>query len=173
MVHLLFCPVYAVVVDDWLTIALALAMTARITRLITFDTITQPIRDRLPGLLGALAQCPWCSGFWVAVAVGFSWHWWADQTWWQVVALIWALSWFAGAVSNAAMPGQHEVAMVGPVALLNADEPVRETVERVETTNEIRIETRDEADPEEIARIVVEALQRAKWGPANKAGGSD
>lgn len=166
--HLPFCPVYAVLVDDWLTIALALALAARLTRLITLDTITQPIRDRLPGFLGALVQCPWCTGVWVAVPVGLSWLWWADQAWWQVTALIGALAWFAGAVSNAAMPSQHEVAMIGPVALLNADEPVRETVEKqVETT--IHIDSGD-FDPEEIAERVAESLRRTQARAATDDG---
>lgn len=139
--------------DDWLTIALALGLTARLTRLITLDTITAPIRDRLSGLLGALVQCAWCTGVWVAVPVGLSWHWWADQTWWQVSALIGALAWFAGAVSNAAMPGQHEVVTVGPVALVNADEPPREVPEVV-------VDVNSGATPEEIAERVVQVLKR-------------
>lgn len=122
-VGLSFCPVYAVGVDTWLTIALAAGLAARLTRLITLDVITDPIRRRMPGWLGALVECSWCTGVWVAVPVGLSWYWWSDQTWWQVCALIGTLAWISGAVSGAAMPSQHEVATVGPVALVNADEP--------------------------------------------------
>lgn len=102
---------------------LAAGLCARITRLITLDVITEPIRRRMPGLLGALVECSWCTGMWAAGAVGLSWWAWADQTWWQVCALIGTIAWIAGAVSNAAMPSQHEVATVAPIALVNADEP--------------------------------------------------
>lgn len=124
-----FCPVYAVVVDDWLTIVLAVGLAVRIMRLITLDTITQPIRDRLSGFFGALVECPWCTGVWIAVPVGLSWWAWADQTWWQVGALIATIAWACGALSGAGMPSQHEVATVSPVALINADGPINDTVE--------------------------------------------
>lgn len=130
--HLLICPVYAVVVDEWLTIALALGFGARLTRLITLDTITQPIRNHLKGLLAALIECPWCSGVWVAVPVGLSWLWWADQTWWQVTALIGTIAWVAGALAGVGTPRQVEVATVSPVALINADEPATDTVDLTE-----------------------------------------
>lgn len=123
------CPVYAVGVDDWLTILLACGLTARLTRLITLDTITQPIRDRLKGLLSVLAECPWCSGFWVSVAVGLSWIAWSDQTWWQVAALVGTLSFVAGAVAGAGGPSQHEIAVMGAVPLINADDPIGDNVE--------------------------------------------
>jgi hypothetical protein len=161
LVHLSFCPVYAVVVDDWLTIALALAATARITRLITLDTITEPIRARLPGMLGALVQCAWCTGVWVAVPVGLSWHWWADHTWWQVTALIAALSWFAGAVASAGMPSQHEVATIGPVALINADEPPAPI--------ETNLEVVEGVSAEAIADRVVEVLRRSGVATGSEA----
>lgn len=129
--------------DDWLTIVLAAGLAARLTRLITLDTITQPIRNRLTGLVAALVECPWCTGVWTAAAVGLSWHWWSDQTWWQITALIATLAWVAGAVSGAAMPRQHEVATVAPVALVNADDPM--------------------ADPalDNIAEVVAAAVERA------------
>lgn len=123
------CPVYAVGVDDWLTIVLACGLTVRLTRLITLDTITEPIRDRLKGLLRVLAECPWCSGFWVALAVGLSWMAWADQTWWQITALVGTLAFVAGAFAGAGGPSQHEIAVMGAVPLINADEPAGENVE--------------------------------------------
>lgn len=126
-----------------MTIVLAAGLAARLTRLITLDTITQPIRNRLTGLVAALVECPWCTGVWTAAAVGLSWHWWSDQTWWQITALIATLAWVAGAVSGAAMPRQHEVATVAPVALVNADDPM--------------------ADPalDNIAEVVAAAVERA------------
>lgn len=110
-------------VDDWLTIVLAAGLAVRIMRLITLDAITQPIRDRLTGFLAALVECPWCTGVWIAVPVGLSWWAWADQTWWQVIALIGTIAWACGAASTVAMPRQVEVATVAPIALVNADEP--------------------------------------------------
>lgn len=127
------CPVYAVGVDDWLTIVLACGLTVRLTRLITLDTITEPIRDRLKGLLRVLAECPWCSGFWVALAVGLSWMAWSDQTWWQITALVGTLAFLAGALAGAGGPSQHEIAVMGAVPLINADEP---TTDNVEVKNE-------------------------------------
>lgn len=63
--------------DPVLLLVYALAV-ARVTGLITTDTITEPIRDGLiswlddrPGSAGAfiaaLIQCPWCAGMWVAL----------------------------------------------------------------------------------------------------------
>lgn len=106
-------------VDDWLTIVLAIGLAVRIMRLITFDSITQPIRDRLSGFLGALIECPWCTGVWIAVPVGLSWWAWADQTWWQVCALIGTVAWCCGALSQAAMPRQVEVAPVAPLVFID------------------------------------------------------
>lgn len=131
----------------------------RITRLITLDTITQPIRDRLTGLLGALAECPWCSGFWVSVAVGASWWAWADQIWWQVAALIGSIAWLCGAGAGVGGPSQHEIAVMGAVPLINADEPHTETVEtKVETT----IHLPEDMLIDDLAAAVARHLQRAQ-----------
>jgi hypothetical protein len=157
-VFLRLCPVYAVGVDDWLTIVLACGLTARLTRLITLDTITQPIRDRLKGLLQVLVECPWCSGFWVALAVGLSWMAWADQTWWQITALIGTLAFLAGALAGAGGPSQHEIAVMGAVPLINADEPMTETVEtKVETVVNIPEDLNMEAH---IADLIAKGMKR-------------
>lgn len=133
-----FCPVYALVVDNWLTIVLAAGLAVRIMRLLTLDVITQPIRNRLTGFWGALIECPWCTGIWIAVPVGLSWWAWSDQIWWQVIAVMATIAWLCGALSNAGMPSQHEVATVSPVALVNADGAVNDTVE-VKFDSELRI----------------------------------
>lgn len=59
---------------------LVIGATARITRAITVDVIGQPIRN-LFGRIGKtelaaeFITCPWCVGFWVAVAaVVTAWH---------------------------------------------------------------------------------------------------
>lgn len=135
-----------------MTIVLAAGLCARLTRLITLDVITEPIRRRLPGLLGALVECSWCTGVWAGAAVGLSWVAWSDQGWWQAVAVIGTIAWASGAVSGAAMPSQHEVATVAPVALINADEP--ESAEAV-TTEQIEAAVR---------RVLVEQAERAEGG---------
>lgn len=152
-------------VDDWLTIVLAVGLAVRITRLITLDSITQPIRDRLSGFLGALIECPWCSGVWVAVPVGLSWWAWADQTWWQVGALIGAIAWASGAAAGVGMPSQHEVATVSPIALINADEPPR-TVPDVPETPHLYSDSTEEA--------IVQAMHLSRQADDDaRAGGSD
>lgn len=139
---------------DWLTIALALGLAARLTRLITLDTITQPIRDRLSGFLAALVECPWCSGVWTAVAVGLSWMWWSDQTWWQVTALIGTIAWVAGAAAGVGGPRQVEVATVSPVALVNVDEPRQ--IDTFEHTVELNTDLTDD----EINKVTEQVFKR-------------
>lgn len=43
----------------------------RLTRLVTSDKITAPVRDRVPPVTfaGQLVRCQWCAGIWVAFAV--------------------------------------------------------------------------------------------------------
>lgn len=45
----------------------------RITRMITRDTIFDPLRDKIPdeddNRLGYLIRCDWCAGVWVSAAV--------------------------------------------------------------------------------------------------------
>lgn len=149
-----------------MTILLAAGLCARLTRLVTLDVITEPIRRRLTGLLGALVECSWCTGVWVAGAVGLSWWAWADQTWWQTVAVIGTIAWTAGAVSNAAMPSQHEVATVTPVALVNADAPPASPEATTELVAESDLSV---AEVEAVVKRVVEqALAEGK-----RSGGSD
>lgn len=158
-------------VDDWLTIVLACGLAARLTRLITLDTITEPVRKRLPGLLGALAECPWCSGFWVAVAVGLSWWAWADQTWWQIGAFIGTVAWVSGALAAVGMPRQTEVAVVSPVALVNADEPVAAPSEPVFN---IHANLTDDDAVERIAALVAKHVRlRESTGIAAPGKGTD
>lgn len=38
----------------------------RVTRLVTIDDITHPIRDRMHGWLAELVTCPFCVGVWVS-----------------------------------------------------------------------------------------------------------
>jgi hypothetical protein len=46
--------------------------TARLTRLITQDTITDPLRDQVSKvhpMVDELVHCPWCAGVWAAGAI--------------------------------------------------------------------------------------------------------
>lgn len=45
--------------------------TFRVTRLVTSDSITAPLRARVPAetLAGELVRCPWCVGWWSAVLI--------------------------------------------------------------------------------------------------------
>lgn len=153
-------------VDDWLTIVLALGLAVRITRLITLDVITQPIRDRLSGFLGALVECPWCTGVWVAVPVGLSWWAWSGQTWWQVSALIGTIAWASGAGAAVGMPRQVEVATVAPVAIVNADEPVVDTFEHT-----LNVST--ELSDDELDRIGERVRTRMRLGDSGAAAADD
>lgn len=49
-----------------------LLATARLTRLVTEDSITEPLRDRameIHPMLGELVHCRWCTSVWAAAAV--------------------------------------------------------------------------------------------------------
>lgn len=78
----------------------------RITRLITEDTLTEPPRLLLQAelkrrghiKLAYLLGCPWCSGFWVAVAVGLV-RWRAPRAW-QAVRWPLAMSAAAGVIAE-------------------------------------------------------------------------
>lgn len=59
----------------WLTLALAALATARLTRLVTTDYLTEPprlwLQRRLPEKLAYLIGCPWCASMWVAAPVAW------------------------------------------------------------------------------------------------------
>jgi hypothetical protein len=84
---------------------------ARVTGLITTDTITEDARDTVigwlddrPKTLGAylatLITCPWCAGMWVSmIAAPLVWAW-GDSPVMLIPALALAFSQTAGAISN-------------------------------------------------------------------------
>ena len=96
--------------DPWIWIVYALAV-ARFTGLVTLDTITEPIRDRIivalddtPGSGGAwlakLVTCPWCASIWIsAVAAPVAYNW-GTSPWLLVPALALVFSFVSGATSN-------------------------------------------------------------------------
>jgi hypothetical protein len=75
----------------------------RITRLITQDTITEPIRNAIwnkfpPSTqIGYLFTCNWCTGFWVALLVFISWVVAPEAT--IVVSLVLSISTIIGLIS--------------------------------------------------------------------------
>lgn len=84
---------------------------ARVTGLITTDTITENARDSLitrlddrPQTMGAylatLVTCPWCAGMWISlIAAPLVWFW-GDSPYLLVPALALALSQGTGMTSN-------------------------------------------------------------------------
>lgn len=88
------------------TVTYALAI-ARLTGLITQDTLTEPLRDRLigwlddrPATLGSalakLITCPWCAGMWASLAAAPLIWWHAENPILLIPALALALAQIAG-----------------------------------------------------------------------------
>ncbi|MDQ0376504.1 DUF1360 domain-containing protein [Amycolatopsis thermophila] len=95
------------------TALLAIGAAARLTRLVTRDSITDVPRAKLehwanvrkhgeeytaddaehdPHWATQLVNCPWCIGFWITAATVTSAHLWGEKRWWQYVAGVWASS---------------------------------------------------------------------------------
>lgn len=84
---------------------------ARITGLITSDTITEPVRERLidwlddrPATLGAfvgkLITCQWCAGLWVAIVAAPLVWWHGENPWLLIPALALAFGQVVGMTSD-------------------------------------------------------------------------
>lgn len=94
-------------VPVWLQLLVYALAVARVTGLITTDSITEPIRDWItvrlddrPATLGeavsTLITCPWCAGMWVSlVAAPLVWFW-GDWPVMLVTAMALAFSQVAG-----------------------------------------------------------------------------
>lgn len=88
-----------------LLIVAALA-AARITRLITRDTLTQPIRLRAINAVGPTSQlaylitCDWCTGMWVGAAVGVPVWLWPHQPWLICPLIVLALAETIGLIAS-------------------------------------------------------------------------
>lgn len=75
------------VIPVWLQLLLYALAVARLTGLVTADTITEPVRDRIIGWLddspgssgqwfATLITCPWCASIWLSlVAAPLVWAW--------------------------------------------------------------------------------------------------
>lgn len=94
-------------VPVWLQLLVYALAVARVTGLITTDSITEPIRDWItvrlddrPATLGeavsTLITCPWCAGMWVSlIAAPLVWFW-GDWPVMLVAAMALAFSQVAG-----------------------------------------------------------------------------
>ena len=77
---------------DFITLAVIALATARLTRLVTTDKITETPRNALVRWLGAesktayLIHCDWCSSIYTGAGVT-ALVWWQPQTVWIAVAL--------------------------------------------------------------------------------------
>lgn len=81
-------------------------VTARITRLITVDKITERPRNALllrldeEGLMAYLVQCSWCASVYVGAGVGAAGAWTGVWSWWWAGALALSFSYVAGILAS-------------------------------------------------------------------------
>ncbi|MFF1957970.1 hypothetical protein ACFVWX_13390 [Streptomyces sp. NPDC058220] len=91
---------------DTLTLVLAALATARITRLITADRITEAPRNwiirRLPreSLAAYLLVCAWCSSVYVGSGMGAAWWAFGGERWFAAGCAALAFSYAAGWLSG-------------------------------------------------------------------------
>jgi Protein of unknown function (DUF1360) len=98
-------------VPGWWGVALLSGAAYRTWHLVALDTIVEPLRRRVfridsggePGegyraTLDDFVGCPWCSGFWLAVAWWTAWQVWPHAT--LVVAVPFAVSAVVGLLAK-------------------------------------------------------------------------
>lgn len=87
---------------DPLALLIGALLTARLTRLVTTDKITEPLRLRLllhlpeDGLLAYLVHCSWCASVYVGAGVGVVGAWLGIWTWGWAAPLALSFSYVAG-----------------------------------------------------------------------------
>ena len=88
---------------DLITLALAALATARLTRLITTDTIFTVARNRvivaLPARLEPVAYlltCAWCMSMYTGAVTAAGWYAWGDSRWFAAVTAALAFSHITG-----------------------------------------------------------------------------
>lgn len=88
------------------TLVLSALATARITRLVVSDRITQAPRHAVmrrldpEGLTAYLMVCGWCSSVYVGAAVAGAWWAWGTSTAYTVVTAALAFSYIAGYLAS-------------------------------------------------------------------------
>lgn len=99
---------------ELITLALTALATARLTRLITTDTIFDAPRERLivalPVRLEPLAylmQCSWCMSVWVGAGTAIAWYAWGDTRAYLVVTAALAFSHITGWLATHEGKGGH------------------------------------------------------------------
>lgn len=89
-----------------MTLILTLLAVVRVTRLITSDYLTEPLRVRaIKGLEGHarlqyLLVCSWCASVWVGVAGAAAWFAWGDTRAYTAVCAGLAASYAAGFLAS-------------------------------------------------------------------------
>lgn len=87
---------------DFVTLALVALATARLTRLVTTDTITEPLRVWVVGKLGEdsklsyLMMCSWCMSLWVGAGVAGSAYLFGGNRWYGFALLALSASYVTG-----------------------------------------------------------------------------
>lgn len=88
--------------STWLLFLLTLGAVLRVTRIITADYITQPLRERLINRWGENSQraylvtCDYCASFWVAIPLAATAVLWGDNRVVIIAFLALTASWFSG-----------------------------------------------------------------------------
>lgn len=97
--------IYPIDVPIWLVVALTVLATARVTRLVTSDKLTAPLRKRLIDRLGDeswvtyLAHCDWCTSMWVSAPAAVVVTLYPNR--WVLMVLMWlAISQMVGLLSR-------------------------------------------------------------------------
>lgn len=91
---------------DALIFASIFIATARLTRLITDDRITESFRNWVVSRAGEsnpvsyLVYCTWCVSIYTGAAVSLGWWAFGDQVWYQVVMIALACSFVAGFLNS-------------------------------------------------------------------------
>jgi hypothetical protein len=84
----------------WLFIIVGFAVF-RLWRLIAVDSLFARLRSGLPSRQLAFLQCPWCSGFWLAVVAYFVVDEWGSNRWVMAAIHIFAVSGLVGLLAHA------------------------------------------------------------------------
>lgn len=76
----------------WFDLAVLILASFRLTHLVVFDTIAEPLRRAVKDLpfLGAMMECYWCAGVWVSLLLYAGYSLWPETL--MPVAIIFAIA---------------------------------------------------------------------------------